>query len=306
MRKFLLAAICLTALQMAAAEEATLVTPTGTLRGLFILPNASSPPVALIIAGSGPTDRDGNSPALPGPNNSLKLLAEGLADEGVATLRYDKRGVGASAAAARTESDLRFETYVDDAAMWVAKLRADKRFSRVMIVGHSEGSLIGILAAQRGGVDRLVSIAGPGRGAAETIRGQLATRLPADLLKASNSILESLSAGKTVADVPPALAALYRPSVQPYLISWFRYDPVREVGKLKIPVLIVQGDTDMRVSVDDARLLAGKDRGLLIIDGMNHVLKHVPANEAQQVKSYGDPSLPVEPALVRAIAKFAK
>lgn len=288
-------------------ENATLTTPTGTLHGMFLLPNATSPPpVALIIAGSGPTDRDGNSAMLPGPNNSLKLLAEGLADHGIASLRYDKRGIGASAAAGQTESDLRFETYVDDAAQWVAKLRADKRFSRVVIIGHSEGSLIGILAAQRGGVDRVVSIAGPGRPAAETISAQIEPRLPPELLKTSKDIIKSLSAGKTVAEVPPSLAPLFRPSVQPYLISWFRYDPLREVEKLKIPVLVVQGNTDAQVSIGDARRLAGKDRRLLIINGMNHVLKHVPADEAQQMKSYGDPSLLVEPSLVRATALFVR
>src|SRR5690606_11236335 len=119
-------------------------------------------PVVLIIAGSGPTDRDGNSPLLPGQNNSLRLLAEGLAQRGIATLRYDKRGIAESANAELREADLRFNTYVDDAAALLSRLHDDARFSRVSVVGHSEGALIAVMAAQKAAVDAIVSIAGAG------------------------------------------------------------------------------------------------------------------------------------------------
>src|SRR6266542_3700429 len=157
-----------------AEEEVTLKTLTGDVFGTLELPAARTPvPVALIIAGSGPTDRNGNSPALPGTNNSLKMLAEGLADRGIASLRYDKRGIAASRPAATAEQDLRFTNYIDDAVAWIRKLREDPRFSTVTLVGHSEGSLIGMVAAKDGGADAFVSLEGAGRKAADIITEQL-------------------------------------------------------------------------------------------------------------------------------------
>jgi pimeloyl-ACP methyl ester carboxylesterase len=262
-------------------------------------------PVVLLIAGSGPTDRDGNSAMLPGKNDSLKMLAEGLAAKGIASLRYDKRGIGESRSAMTAEQELRFETYIDDAAAWAKQLKKDPRFSKVVIVGHSEGALIGAVAARKAAAAAYVSIAGVGRPADAVLRAQLMGKLPPDLRETSDRILGALKDGNTVTEVPASLAALYRPSVQPYLISWFRYDPAEEVKKLTIPVLIVQGTTDMQVSVDDARALAAAkpDPKLEIIEGMNHVLKMV-ADPTKQVASYSDPSLPVAPRLVDAIAGF--
>ena len=151
-------------LLFAIATATELKTPTGTLHGTLLAPESKKPvPVVLIISGSGPTDRDGNSAILPGKNDSLKMLAEGLAAKGIASLRYDKRGIGESAGAMTAEKDLRFETYIDDAAAWAAKLKKDPRFSRVVIAGHSEGSLIGMVAAQKGAAAAYVSIAGLAR-----------------------------------------------------------------------------------------------------------------------------------------------
>ena len=136
-------------------EEDTLKTSTGDVFGTVELPAAKQPvPVALIIAGSGPTDRNGNTPALPGSNNSLKMLADGLAARGIASLRYDKRGIAASRAAMTTEADLRFNNFIEDAEAWIKQLRADKRFSTITVIGHSEGSLIGMVAAREAGASR--------------------------------------------------------------------------------------------------------------------------------------------------------
>src|SRR5215475_12406107 len=190
-----------------AAEPIVLETPTGKLFGSLELPKSSAPlPVALIIAGSGPTDRNGNSPLLQGANNSLKYLAEGLAAQGIASVRYDKRGVAESIKAAASESDLRFETYIDDAVLWGKRLRADKRFSSVIIIGHSEGSLIGMVAAQKMNADAFIAIAGVGRPAPQALLEQLKGKLPADLQNMAEMITKNLSEGKTVEDIPPALA----------------------------------------------------------------------------------------------------
>lgn len=281
------------------------------LHGSLMLPAAVSakPPVALLIAGSGPTDRDGNAVGQPGKNMSLQLLARALADAGIASLRYDKRGIAASAAAGVREIDLRFETYADDAAAWVAQLGRDPRFSAVVLIGHSEGATLGLLAAQRGGVAAYVSLAGPGRDATAVLRSQLKGKLPPDLAEQNEQILQALQDGRTADHVPAPLAALYRPSVQPYLISWFRVDPARAIAALTMPLAIIQGGTDIQVSLDDAQRLkaaAPASAQLIVIPGMNHVLKRVPAEQRAQIASYADPSLPLDPDLVQGLTGFLK
>jgi pimeloyl-ACP methyl ester carboxylesterase len=291
----------------AAETPITLDTPTGQLAGTLELPaGADKPRVALLIAGSGPTDRDGNSSMIPGRNDSLKLLAAGLADAGIATVRYDKRGIGGSHAAGSAESALRFEMFVDDAAAWIARLKADPRFASVAVIGHSEGSLIGMLAARQTDAAAFVSIAGIADGASTLMRKQLEGKLPPELEKESERILVSLESGVVVDPVPPALATLFRPSVQPYLISWFKYVPAQRIAELTMPVLVVQGNTDIQVDVVQANRLHGARPGakLAIIPGMNHVFKHVRAVPELQVASYGDPSLPVSPLLIKSIADF--
>lgn len=287
----------------------TLDTPTGTLHGSLWLPAAAGAdrlPLVLIIAGSGPTDRDGNSAGLPGPNHSLKLLAQGLAEGGWASLRFDKRGVAASAAAGPRESDLRLDTYVQDAAAWLRLLRADGRFGALVVLGHSEGSLVAMLAAKEVAVDGLVSLAGPAAGASTVLRAQLAGKLPPPLAARNEAILQSLERGQTVADVPPELAALYRPSVQPYLISWFRLEPKAVLAGLRMPVLVLQGDTDIQVGLADAKALQAARPGveMSIIPGMNHVLKSVPADLPSQLASYSDPALPLAPGLMPRLLQF--
>lgn len=304
-----LAAAMLSTNVAGAGDSVSVQTPTGTLAGTLELPAKCPCPVVLIIAGSGPTDRDGNSPLLPGANNSLKYLAEGLQAKGIASVRYDKRGVGGSKGAMpASESDLRFDDFVADAVAWLTKLRADKRFTTVTVVGHSEGSLIGMIAAREAKADAFVSIAGAGRPAGKILHEQLSSRIPPEMLAAADRTIGQLEKGETPDSAPPALASLFRPSVQPYLISWFRYDPAAELAKLTIPTLVVQGTTDIQVSVADAKALgaAQPKATLLIIDGMNHVLKSVPADQAAQLKSYGDPSLPVVPALVEAVSEVVR
>jgi len=286
--------------------DIVLDTPTGKLAGSLLLPAAEGQlPVALIVAGSGPTDRDGNSNMLPGRNDSLRMLAGALAARGIASVRFDKRGIGASAAAMQSESMLRFETYIDDAAGWIARLKADPRFSRVTVIGHSEGSLIGMVAARQAGAAAFVSIAGPGAPLQTVLRRQLAGKLPPALNEENERILGLLERGQVAGEVSPMRAALYRPSVQPYLISQFRYVPAECIAALAIPVLIVQGTTDIQVAVEDAQALkaAYPAARLEIVEGMNHVLKLVPPGPAQ-LPSYGDPALPLAPGLVAAVTAF--
>ena len=289
------------------SETISVQSQSAKLVGTLLLPAGRGPfPVALIIGGSGPVDRDGNNNAGL-HSDAYKLLAEGLAQRGVATLRYDKRGVGASTNK-KSEDAIRFDDYVDDALAFAKHLEADKRFSRVAIIGHSEGSLIGLVASRRDPrVSAFVSLEGPGRTVAAVIEEQIrAQGAPESIMDEIEAYDKSLIAGTIVPSPDPRLAALYRPSVQPYLISEYRHDPSAEIAKLKIPVLIVQGTTDLQVSVLDAQLLARAkpDARLSIIDGMNHLLRDAPPDRQANIATYNAWTTPLDAAVIPAVAKF--
>lgn len=292
----------------AVEENIILTTPTGDIHGVLLTPEGEGPwPLVIIIAGSGPTDMNGNTLGSGLQNNSLKMLAEGIAAKGIASVRYDKRGIGKSKAAAASEEELRFEHYIDDAAAWANLLASDKRFSTIAIAGHSEGSLIGMVAAQKSkAVKAYISIAGCGRPAHEILEEQL-RRQPEQIRHEAAAINKELLQGNIVENVPGYLAALYRKSVQPYLISWFRYNPAKEIARLKIPVLILQGDKDIQVSVKEAeRLLTARMfSSYHIIENMNHVLKHCKSSGTlAQMETYKDPALPIKQELIEHIARF--
>lgn len=284
----------------------SLDTGSGELFGSLLLPKSDSPvPVVLILAGSGPTDRDGNNPD-GGRNDSLKRLAWVLAKHNIASVRYDKRGVAASRPATPDERNLSVEGYVDDAVAWSQKLKSDPRFGPLILLGHSEGALIATLAAPRADAAALISLSGSARPVDQVIREQLARSLPPPLMLRSNQILDSLKAGHTDADVPAPLQPIFRPSVQPYLISLFRQDPAKAFAQLKMPALIVQGSNDMQVGVGDAQALkaAKPDAELVVIEGMNHVMRIVPADVKRQLASYKDPNLPLAAELGGKLIEF--
>ncbi|WPN45769.1 alpha/beta hydrolase [Pseudomonas sp. P8_241] len=284
----------------------TLDTGTGELFGSLLLPKSDNPvPVVLLISGSGPTDRDGNN-SDGGRNDSLKRLAWVLAKHNIASVRYDKRGVAASLAATPDERNLSVEAYVADAQAWGRKLKTDPRFGQLILLGHSEGALIASLAAPSVDAAGVISLSGSARPVDEVIRQQLSNRLPPPLMLRSNELLDSLKAGKTNDNVPPQLQVIFRPSVQPYLISLFRQDPAAAFAKLKMPALIIQGSNDIQVGVNDARLLkaAKPDAELVLIEGMNHVLRIVPNDVKRQLASYKDPNLPLAAELGTRILGF--
>lgn len=287
-------------------SEMILKTSTGDIYGtLTVSNNNKTSPIVLIIAGSGPTDRDCNSP-MGLQTNAYKMLSESFAKNGISTLRFDKRGIGKSKPAITSESELRFETYINDVVAWISLLKSDKRFSSIIILGHSEGSLIGMIAAEQTNVAGFISISGGGKSADKVLQEQLKTKLPPQLLDESNKILDSLKIGKTVSNVNSNLAALYRPSVQPYMISWIKYDPAKEISKLKIPVLIIQGTTDLQVTVNDSKLLsaAKPNAKLLIIENMNHVLKESDSDIQKNMATYRNSDLPLKAGLTDGIISF--
>ncbi len=277
---------------------------TGDLEGTLLTPEINaSKTAALIIAGSGPTDRDGNNPSM--KNNSLKMLAEGLSKNKIASLRYDKRGIAKSQKAGLKEADLRFENYIDDAKSWISYLKKEQGFTNIIVIGHSEGSLIGMIASQNKNANKFVSIAGAGQSADKIIREQVKNQPPSIAIQV-NSILDELVKGKTVENTPPQLNALFRQSVQPYLISWIKYDPQKVIAKMNIPVLIIQGTTDIQISTEDANRLAKACPAakLVIIEGMNHIMKQAPADRQQNSLTYTQPDLPLKKELIDNLIPF--
>jgi uncharacterized protein len=280
-------------------------TATGDIFGTLTVPkNFTSGSVTLIIAGSGPTDRNGNNPTM--KNESLRMLSYALANNAIASLRYDKRGIAESRESMKGESQLRFEDYIHDAEEWLDLLKKDKRFTKLVVIGHSEGSLIGMVAAYKH-ADGFVSLAGAGRSADKILKEQL-SKQPQSVQDLSFPVIDSLVKGKTVSNVDPMLYSLFRPSVQPYIISWFKYDPQVEIKKLGIPVLLLQGTNDIQVSTEDANLLAkANDHAqLVLIENMNHILKTVQGDRDANIATYTNPSLPISDKLVDAIVKFIK
>ena len=203
------------------------------IEGTMLFPESKNDvPMVLIIPGSGPIDRDGNHSLM--NNNSLKMLAEGLFDNGIASLRYDKRGVKGNPVVNQKEADIRFEDFVQDARYWISNLRDLNGIGPVHVLGHSQGSLVAIIAAQGTDVRSVISLAGGGLPLEDVIRIQLEVQAPV-LQEHANIILDSLRQGQDVKRVHPMLQSLFRPSLQPFIRSWMQYDPRIEIATCVYP-----------------------------------------------------------------------
>lgn len=285
--------------------------PQGDLAGTLVDAGKGSP-VVIIIPGSGPTDRDGNNPA--GVNAAyLKMLADGLADQGISSVRIDKRGMFGSQAAIPDANKVTIADYANDAHSWAKVVSAATGADCVWLIGHSEGGLVALAAGQDGrGICGIVTISAAGRPLGTVIREQLrANPVNAPLLADADKALAEIEAGRAV-DVdglPVPLRSLFNASVQPYLIDLVSHDPAKLAASLRVPLLIVQGDRDLQVSLDDAKRLASAqpDARLVVIEGANHVLKAVEREDrAANLAAYGNADLPLAAGLVDAIAAFVK
>lgn len=288
----------------ASTETVRVSNAFGDLEGTLIVPAGCAPhPLVVIAPGSGPTDRDAS------PAGTYRLLAEALTDRNVATLRYDKAGVGPSRyAVPKREDEITFLSVAQDLGLWIKALRHDERFGRIGIAGHSEGALTGLLVAQEEKLDFFVSLAGAGRPLGILLREQLGRSLSGALFEEAGRIISSLERGQYVNDVSSELAALFRPSVQPYLASWMKFDPASEIAHAPADLGIVQGTTDIQVKVIDAELLAAArpDATLRIVTDMNHMLKHATSQSASQNRAYKDPTLPIVTDVVDLIERTAR
>jgi hypothetical protein len=308
-RPLLLAALTLVASMPAQATDpvATEIS-AGALAGT-LLSAAAGDPIVLIVPGSGPTDRDGNSP-LGVRANSYELLAEALARAGVSSVRVDKRGMFGSQGAGDPNA-VSVEVYAADYRAWIDAIRARTGHACVFLLGHSEGALmVSAAAVGRSDVCGLVLVSGMGRRMGDVLRAQLRDNpANAPVLAPALAAVAELEAGRKVdtSAMHPALLPLFAPQVQDFLISVLAADPVELVGKANVKTLVVQGSTDLQVTLEDARLLdAAPGTTLEIVDGMNHVLKQAPTERAANLATYADPSLPLHPRLVEVIRAFVQ
>ncbi|MBC8151925.1 MAG: alpha/beta fold hydrolase [Bacteroidetes bacterium] len=281
--------------------DGTLTLPVGTTKPI---------PVLLLIAGSGPTDRDCNS-GYGLKTNAFKMLADSLTARGIAVARYDKRGSGTNlkqAVTALKPEEHQFNFYVGDAVDFIRQLQADKRFSRVIVAGHSEGSLVGMMAARQTNSPGFISLEGAGRNIAEVMKAQGRLANPPDLQAQVDLVLDSLRAGYTVHPAHPILKAQLPLTAQPGIISWMKYDQAVELKAYAGAVLIVQGKHDKQVAMIDAETLkaARPDARLVVFETMNHILKNAPDEITANFATYNQPDLPLTPGLASLIADFAK
>lgn len=274
------------------------------LSGTLETPKKKTDKAILIISGSGQTDRDGNTKPLY-VNDALKKLAIELSNLGYASLRYDKRGVGESLSDSVSFESLRFEDYVTDASNWISYLK--KEYTNITVIGHSQGSLVGMLAIQNNPVNKFISLAGLSEDLYTTLKRQLSNQPPV-VKDAAFPILDSLKIGVKVDSVPVFLQSIMGPSVQNYFMSFMKYDPREEIKKLNIPVLIIQGSTDLQITVQGATEMSKNSvfAALKIIEGMNHVLRKSSSEPIENIATYNNTELPLHNELIKEIKTFLK
>lgn len=282
-------------------------TLAGSISGSLVVPKnlTGKIPVVLIVADAGPTDRNGNNTKTGLNGNTYKLLANDLGKKGLATLRYDKRLVGESISVTK-ESQLHMEDYSDDATVLINMLSEDQRFSKIILFGHGEGALVSMIAAfDQPAVKAYISAEGHAETGEKILTDEIKSK-SGFMIDKFKAILDSLKKGKTTPNVDPSLYYIARPSIQPFIMSWCRYDPIRILKKIKIQVLIIQGNTDLVVADNNGDKLkkAKSDAILLNIKDMNHILKDAPADPEKNVATYANSDLPLKPELVPAIVDF--
>lgn len=259
--------------------------------------------LVIFIQGSGPTDRNGNQSMM--KSDFAKKIAHQLAGEGIASFRFDKRIFKMNKLEIK-EEDLRFEDFVEDVQSIITYFSKEE-YSKIILAGHSEGSLIGILAANEN-TDAFVSLAGAGRSIDKIIVDQIEKQAPGLKENTRESFDELIGTGST-SSYEPVLGSIFRPSVQPYMLSWIKYDPAEEIAKLEIPALIIQGTADIQVETSEAEILheAASNSELVMLEDMNHVFREIKGNDALvNTKSYNEPNRPLHPDLIPTLVEFVK
>jgi len=273
--------------------------------GILLTPKTEQPPLVIILSGSGPNDRNGNSNVVKG--NLLKKLAEELATYGIASYRYDKRSSKYIKERSKEINNITFKMFIDDATASIDYFKSKNLFSKIYVLGHSQGSLIGMIAA-KDKADGFISISGPSESIDKTIIKQVNASAPMFTPK-TKELFDILRSGQTTDDYPPALASIFNKPTQPFIAEWMQYDPVIEVEKLSIPILVINGTNDFQVSEDNAKNIhvAGNNSKLVLIENMNHALVIYEGKDTLgNMKSYNEIKRSLSAELIKTLVSFIK
>ncbi len=306
-KRILLLSFCLVLLSVKGQnfKETILNIPTAkdSIYGTLLTPKlVAKSSLVILIPGSGPTDRDGNQAAL--KNNSLKYLAEALAEKGISVYRFDKSILYLMKKEGFKEEAILFTQLIDDAKFVGNFFKNENKHERIIIAGHSQGSLIGMLAAKEI-ADAYISLAGPGQSIDEVLKEQLLKQVP-HLEESITQTLQKLKKGEKDPDFNPMLVSIFRMSIQSYLSDWMQYNPQEEIKNLEIPILIINGTKDIQVGEVEAELLhkANAKSQLVLIENMNHIFKEIKVGLVENQLSYMNPELPIMTELVTVIVAF--
>lgn len=272
------------------------------IKGTLVTPvSQEKMPLVILLQGSGPTDRNGNQSFL--KNDALKKLALELAENGIASYRYDKRILQAQRLNIQ-EKDMRFDDFVTDALTVLDHFQDNEKFEKTVILGHSQGSLVGMLAA-KDRADGFISIAGLAQPIDSVLTVQIASQMPG-LKENVQQTFKELRANGSSSSYNPVLESIFRPSVQPFILSWMKFDPREEIAKIEIPVLLINGSNDLQVGEEEAQQLkeANPKAQLLILENMNHILRKIEGDDLENSKSYNEASLPLHPELIPNLVQF--
>ena len=261
------------------------------------------PTLAILIAGSGPTDRNGNQKFI--RNNNLKKLAESLSNQGIATFRYDKRVVK-QIITGNFDKNTMFDDFVKDAISVIEYFKKSNGYSKIYVIGHSQGSLVGMLAG-KDRIDGFISIAGAGQSFDNVIIEQVEKTAP-QFIEDTKRVIEIMRSGRTTSDYPPALSSLFNLDIQPFMINWIKYDPKEVIKSLNMPIMLLNGTKDLQVSVNEANMLkeAAHHAELKIIDKMNHVMFIIDGDDLENAKSYNESFRPISQELLESVIEFIK
>ena len=274
------------------------------INGTLLQPQESSKSILAILIGDfGPTDRDGNQNFL--KSNTLKKLAESLSNQGISTFRYDKRIVK-QIRKGKVDNNIRFNDFITDAISTISYFKSQNTFSKIYVIGHGQGSLVGMVAAQNLS-DGFISLAGSGRSLDKTLQSEIDKNAPM-FTEDTAKVLDILKQGETTSNYPKALASIFSEELQPFLSSWIQFDPVSEIAKLNIPILIINGTKDLQVGIEESTALKNASKGatLKIIKKMNHILYTIEGDDLENSKSYNESYRKINPEVIESISAFIK
>ncbi len=255
------------------------------------------------IHGSGNIDRNGNQASLV-KANYIQQFKDEIIKHDIAFFSYDKRTSNAMNMALSKNDTLVFDDYVADAEKVVSYFKEKKQFDRIILIGHSQGSLVSMLISKN--ADKLVSLAGLGERVDRALIRQL-SKQNKQFGQIAEQYFKELEEKGSIKEVSPFLMSVFAEQNQPFLKNWMKYDPIKEIKKVTIPVLIINGTSDSQVRVEDAKALlkSKSDARLVVIDSMNHLLKIV-KNRTEDMNAYVKPDFPLSEKLIKEIVTFVK